>query len=209
MEKTTSQQRASEAALPSQTCVKGDREQVTLRSHRDSTALPAVPPLPLPRCGRGALVRNRLVVLPLAQPVTKPLLQELRRTLGYFSPQRPCGARGGCSTLQWFPQQPPCSLAGSFPHSWKAKQALKQGLQPQRPLWEGRAPQQGAGHCRVTQPWSPRPRFWCCHRAFSRVPAEGGLPGKGSGSSGTPRKRDDIKRRDFPVYSGSVLPGRM
>lgn len=48
MEKTTSQQRASEAALPSQTCMERDREQVTLRSHRDSAALPAMPLLPLP-----------------------------------------------------------------------------------------------------------------------------------------------------------------
>lgn len=50
MAKTNSQQRASEAVLPSQTCMEGDREQVTvmLRSHRDSAALPAMPRSPCP-----------------------------------------------------------------------------------------------------------------------------------------------------------------
>lgn len=45
MAKTNSQQRASEAVLPSQTCMEGDREQVTLmlRSHHDSAAMPRSP----------------------------------------------------------------------------------------------------------------------------------------------------------------------
>lgn len=109
------------------------------------TAQPC-PPCPAPparcRCGRAAPVRNCLVCAPaqqggapdLAWPMAKPLLQELRHTPGYFSPRKlgrtPKTLRclgGGCTTLQWSPRKPPCSLARSFQYSWKEKQEVRQG----------------------------------------------------------------------------------